>query len=359
MNRQIALSALVALAVLCPAPSFGAGRVGQVPPSPTATNQNIVSVANALYPGGFQWTPVSLPYSSNGSQVAVGGVIDTSSRFSVNPQGASENGIIIRMPSGYTGMPLRVLNSTGSIIGQELPTAKTFHFTSQSQATGIVWGQGKNYVFVDTSSGSITVNLPALISGYQDTEIYIRLTSGANALYVQGATSSTVILTGTTFGTGGSAGSTYDLAWDGNIATFFDAVAASGGYTGIDVGSGSLRSVNRVRYYPRPGFAGRMNGGLFQGSNDSSTWTTFYTISATPSDSAWTDVSFTATAFYRYFRYISPSSYCNVNEIQLYQASSPEQIDASASLVTVTSAAAIEITPDQSGNTWRTFKFSN
>ena len=60
---------------------------------------------------------------------------------------------------------------------------------------------------------------------------------------------------------------TFDKAFDGDTGTFFDYAYMHFGYTGIDLGSGTSAQVGKVRFYPRSGFAGRMQDGLFQGAN--------------------------------------------------------------------------------------------
>ena len=71
-----------------------------------------------------------------------------------------------------------------------------------------------------------------------------------------------------------------------------------------------------ARYFPRSGFASRMTGGTFQGSNDNSNWTTLSTISGTPTDGAWSNNSLGGTN-YRYWRYVSPASgWGNIAELQ-------------------------------------------
>jgi hypothetical protein len=64
---------------------------------------------------------------NNGSQVAVGGSVDTSSRFSVNPQGASENGLSVTMPSGGTGIGIK---STGRAVITTAGAATSLTVTS-------------------------------------------------------------------------------------------------------------------------------------------------------------------------------------------------------------------------------------
>jgi hypothetical protein len=128
-------------------------------------------------------------------------------------------------------------------------------------------------------------------------------------------------VTGTFFGTGSwSACSTctHDKAFDNNTTTYYDASTSNGGYTGIDAGSGKI--VTRIRYYPRAGFAYRMVGGKFQGSNisNSSGFIDLYTIPSQPTQ-AWQQVDISNTSAYRYLRYLSPTgAYANVAEVEFY-----------------------------------------
>ena len=93
-------------------------------------------------------------------------------------------------------------------------------------------------------------------------------------------------LTGTVIGTAGSYqndGNTIAKAFDGNLSTFFDGSTANGNWAGLDLGS--TYNITQVGFSPRSGWASRMVGGVFQGSN-SSTFatgvTTLATITATP-----------------------------------------------------------------------------
>ena len=93
-------------------PAYADFGVGQRVPAPTATNQSAMSTSSA---GGFTWTPVTLPYGMNGTgQMAVGGTVDTTTRFTVAPQGTAENGVSVTMPSGATGAALQVKTSNGT-----------------------------------------------------------------------------------------------------------------------------------------------------------------------------------------------------------------------------------------------------
>lgn len=55
---------------------------------------------------------------NNGSQVAIGGAVDTGSRLSVSSQTASENGLTVTMPSGATGQGIVVKDSLGQTLAQ-------------------------------------------------------------------------------------------------------------------------------------------------------------------------------------------------------------------------------------------------
>jgi hypothetical protein len=88
-----------------------------------------------------------------------------------------------------------------------------------------------------------------------------------------------------------------------------------------------VSSITRIRYYPRSGYASRMSGGVFEGTNgnkDAGPYSEIYTIGNVLS-SAWNDVPAASlkdtTAGYRYVRYRDAGGYCNVAEIELYQGS--------------------------------------
>lgn len=133
-------------------------------------------------------------------------------------------------------------------------------------------------------------------------------------------------LTGAIIGTPGSyqgAGNGREKAFDGSIATFFDAPESTNGngaWAGLDLGSALV--VSRIRYAPRTNWSDRMLGGKFQGSNTpdfSSGVTDFTTIVSQPVEGIYTSVNIgTGTAF-RYVRYLSPNGgWGNVSELEFY-----------------------------------------
>gem|GEM_PF-1652584 len=136
-------------------------------------------------------------------------------------------------------------------------------------------------------------------------------------------------LTGAKFGAtpAYAAGSEYDKAFDGNTGTFYDYANPNGGYTGIDLGSGNAKKITKVRFYPRSGFAYRMTGGKFQGSNTSATsgFVDLATIQTEPAGNQWTELAVTNANAYRYLRYLAPDNgYGNVAEVEFYGAAQTE-----------------------------------
>jgi hypothetical protein len=145
-----------------------------------------------------------------------------------------------------------------------------------------------------------------------------------------------VRLTGTPYGTDpafGNSTNTYDKAFDGDPATFFDYSQADGGYTGIDLGAGHAAQVVKIRFVPRSNQTRRMVGGVFQGCTDGPT-TGCHTLAVVPWTPSyeWTELPVFDSAHYRWLRYVSPDGgFSNVAEIQFYTgAPSPAQVAVSA-----------------------------
>jgi purine nucleosidase len=117
----------------------------------------------------------------------------------------------------------------------------------------------------------------------------------------------------------GGYANTAEKAFDGEVATFYDATSAKGSYTGIDVGAGKAAEVTTLRFFARAGFAPRMIGGVFEGSNSpTSDYVTLATVTGA-SDAVWTTVPVAGAAPYRYLRYRGPDGgCCNVAEIEFH-----------------------------------------
>jgi hypothetical protein len=140
-------------------------------------------------------------------------------------------------------------------------------------------------------------------------------------------------LTGTPFGTSGSfnnSGNTFDKALDGNTSTYFDSTQATGAIIGLDLGS--AKTITSVRFLPRTGLESRMTGGIFQGSNDNSSWTTLATISSQPATGQYTTLNVSNSTAFRYVRYVSPANgYGNAAEIEFYGSTSTSTTTGSSS----------------------------
>ncbi|MFD2332608.1 right-handed parallel beta-helix repeat-containing protein [Cohnella sp. GCM10020058] len=130
--------------------------------------------------------------------------------------------------------------------------------------------------------------------------------------------------TGTVLSDGGATwgpSDTADKVYDGNIATFYDSKTAAGAYAGIDLGAGNVKTVTKIRYYPRADQLGRIAGAKFQGSNTSgsSGFADFYTVTTAPATAGWVEVTISSSTPYRYLRYIGGAdSYGNVSEVQFW-----------------------------------------
>jgi hypothetical protein len=110
--------------------------------------------------------------------------------------------------------------------------------------------------------------------------------------------------------------STADKAWDGDTATFYDALTSTNAYTGIYVDTAA--AIKEIRYFPRRLEAGRMNGAVFEGCNGAGGCVVLYTISSVPTQEVWTTVQLDSSDSYQFFQYRQPSTgHANVAEVQL------------------------------------------
>ena len=133
-------------------------------------------------------------------------------------------------------------------------------------------------------------------------------------------------LGGTAFGTSPAwaAGYEYTKATDNDTNTHFEFALNNGGYAGIDLGSGAMGKITKIRFHAFKGFEFRMSGGMFQGSNASSSsgYTTLYTIPGTPA-AGWNEVQISDQNSYRYLRFASAANaYCTIAEMEFYGSAS-------------------------------------
>ncbi len=147
-------------------------------------------------------------------------------------------------------------------------------------------------------------------------------TSKAATLTVVGALDPLIVGTAVIHDGGGTYGgypNTAEKAFDGHTASFYDAKNPKGSYTGIDLGAGKDAAVTAIRWYARSGQAGRMVGGVFEGSNAPAGGYVALATVAGASDAAWTTVLVSGAARYRYLRYRGPDGgCCNVAEIEFH-----------------------------------------
>ncbi|MBN1756979.1 MAG: family 16 glycosylhydrolase [Chitinispirillaceae bacterium] len=126
-------------------------------------------------------------------------------------------------------------------------------------------------------------------------------------------------LTGTLIGEGnpyeGNSSVSYDKAMDGSTTTFADCTGDIV-WVGYDLGEGNEAIVTGFRYYPRSGYADRMNGKSFEVSTDGSSWEKVYTIAAIPPENTYTTVAISATKPVRYIRYNGTGGYLNTGEVE-------------------------------------------
>ncbi len=106
-------------------------------------------------------------------------------------------------------------------------------------------------------------------------------------------------------------------AFDGDTATSSDTKTGNG-WIKVDLGAGNEQVIGSIKFYPRAGFAGRMNGALIQGSNDGTNFVTVYSISGV-SDYKWYRVSTNTDTAYRYLRYYTTTGFANAAELEFYK----------------------------------------
>ena len=76
-------------------------------------------------------------------------------------------------------------------------------------------------------------------------------------------------------------------------------------------------AATQARFFPRTGFASRMVGGKFQGSQDGVTYTDLATITQAPASGQYSVLPLPGTTVYRYLRYLAPAGgYGNIAELE-------------------------------------------
>ena len=132
--------------------------------------------------------------------------------------------------------------------------------------------------------------------------------------------------TGSYYGTSGTWGNgrTFDMIFDGDIGTFYDAASGNNNYAGIDLGPGNEAYIHYVRLYPRPDdMANRINSSTIRGSMTVSGGGTGGTQLASISGvGAINWYTFNSTVRNTAYRYIwiqcSNNSFGNLSELEFY-----------------------------------------
>ena len=139
-------------------------------------------------------------------------------------------------------------------------------------------------------------------------------------------------LSGTIIGTAGASNNipanAKEAAMDWSTNTFFDAPDASGDWVGLDLGYSLRASIVGVGYCPRPetggsNFSARMIGAIFQGANlpDFSDAVNLFTVTSASPSGVFTLQAVTNATTFRYVRYLSATNgFCNVAELEFFQA---------------------------------------
>lgn len=169
---------------------------------------------------------------------------------------------------------------------------------------------GNNYALYYSLNGGTTKTY-AYITSTNWTQLTLTINTGASTTVQIGS----ICTTGT------------------NIAAYFDDFSLSTGGSSSSSSSSSTTSstsssssssgsnCNRIRFYPRDGNAARMVNGRFTGNNQGPTNAGFvlHTVTTTPANGQWVDVTFTNPTVYRYLKYEAPNgSWGNIAEVEFY-----------------------------------------
>jgi hypothetical protein len=274
-------------------PSGGAADTVSLSAGGNATGANFTNTANAVGNGSISGT---VQLVSNGNSVTESGV---TVYFTSTDGGESVNNVTSVVTNSSGAYTLSGLTPGDYDIFEQIPAG----YTQTSPDSGLTAPSSGTPLVVDLSQGENVQGIS----------------------FINTAPSTTPtgeLLTGSVIGTSGSYnndGNTIAKAFDGNLNTYFDGPSANGNWAGLNLGG--EYTISGIEYAPRSGYAGRMIGGTFQGSNSStfaSGVTNLYTITAAPG-AGYNAVSVSNSNSFEYVRYVSPTgSFGDVAEIQFY-----------------------------------------
>jgi Divergent InlB B-repeat domain/Fibronectin type III domain len=220
----------------------------------------------------------------------------------------------------YKALPAFIVTVTNGTGDGNYYTGETVQITADAASNQRFTGWTGNAAFANASSSTTTFTMPAadvfVTATYSSPEYPLTVTNGT------GSGNYLVDKQVTITANAAPAGQQF-AAWTGNVSVANTTSATTTlkmpAYAASITATYMVR--DRIRYYPRSGYLGRMVGGVFEGTNGNratGTYTPIHTISATP-PLAWTSVNVNL-GNYRYLRYRGPTgSYGNVAEIEFYR----------------------------------------
>jgi fibronectin type 3 domain-containing protein len=237
------------------------------------------------------------------------------------------------------------VTTNGVVAITEPPTAPTGLWASASAANAQIvlnWaasvGATSNNIWRALASGGPYTNIATVgaVAAYTDANVVdgTPYFYEVNALDNEGASATSASveaipnnpLSGSVIGTSGSWNNDGDViadAFDSNLNTFFDGPDSAGDWAGLDFGAGVSNVINQIAYCPRPSYAARLEGGMFQGCNASNFTNgvvTLFTVPASaPALGVFTFQPVTNFTAFRYVRYLGPANgNCNVAEVKFF-----------------------------------------
>jgi len=302
-------------------PSYQSGVVGSAASKGSATHRNVPDVSLDADPN----TGYSIYY--NGGWTLYGGTSCAAPLWAaftalVNQKRAASGSSLL----GFANPPIYAVAASGAYANDfhDIADGSTNQYypavTGYDDAIG--WGtfNGAN-LLADLSGGSAPA-VPAAPSGLSATPSNAQV-----ALSWTGSTgaSSYTVYRGTAAGTetplkSGITVTSYTDTGSTNGTTYFYQVAAvsSGGTSARSNEASATPKAVQVRFVPRSGFESRMVGGVFQGSQDNSAWTTLAAVTHSPASGQYTALPTSADpASFRYLRYLAPNgAYGNIAELE-------------------------------------------
>ena len=335
-------------AVLIKAQGTGSGKDTELPTSPTALTSTTAT-----------YNSVSLKWAASKDNIGVEYYdIYINDRLLKSAKGNAVNLTVDKLkPSTVYKMFMKARDAAGNVAQSNtitvttkaaptgtinLPAPANLTASSTDTTVKLLWSLSSNpnvkgyKIFQGTELIAITASSGYIIKGLTPDKMYTFKVSAIDSI-VSVSPSSTISigtelsgvskLTGTVFGFGSSTDPNwYGVAYDGDVNTFYDIYSVkpegNGGYCGIDLGSGAIKRITKIRFILNRGSwaAERIIGGKFQGSNISETsgYDDLYVIEKA-NDGIWNQIMIDSSEGYRYLRYEAPDgSYGNISEIEFY-----------------------------------------